>query len=430
MLLLPRINLNDTIITYPKKFHPLATQFAPFKIAKGGRGSAKSESFGRLAVRRAATERLRFLCCRELQSSIKESVHQTLRDTISELKWDRFFRITDTSIKSWTGSEFIFRGLRNNYNEIKSLKGINVCWIEEGEGISQQSIDILLPTVRQDDAEVWVSFNPETKDSPCDKTFITHAQAGTIIVEMNWRDNPWFPMILRKQKAHMRIVDYEKYLWIWEGQYKRYAQDVIFKDKIEVDSDFETPPDIRRFYYGLDFGFSVDPFSAHRMFEKQDGDFTDLYIDYEVYGLGIELDQMHEKLIKGLPGLLKNKIVADSSRPDTINHLRKPFSKGSKSWPSINCVPCSKNGKSKDVTGTAQGYLADGIDFLRSYRKIYIHRRCPGAKEDYQNYRWERDKQTQEILTDPVDKSNHTIDDNRYALESKIKAKVSGFDVV
>ncbi len=426
MLLPPRINPNDTIITYPKKFYPLVRP-APFKIAKGGRGSAKSESFGRLAVRRAATEQLRFLCCRELQSSIKESVHQTLRDIISELKWDKFFRITDTSIKSWTGSEFIFKGLRSNYNEIKSLKGINVCWIEEAEGVSQYSIDTLLPTIRKDDAEIWVSFNPETKDSPCDKTFITHAQEGTVIVEMNWRDNPWFPMSLRKQKAHMMVVDYEKYLWVWEGQYKRYAQDVIFKDKLIVDAEFEAPAKAR-FYYGLDFGFSVDPLSAHRMYEIPDGDFTDLYIDYEVYGTGIELDQMHEKLIKGLPGLLKNKITADSSRPDTINHLRKPFSKNGKIWPSINCVACTKTGKTGDVKGTQQGYLKDGIDFLRTYRHIYIHKRCPGAKDDYQNYRWARDSKTQEILAEPVDKSNHTPDNNRYALEKLIQQKVSGFD--
>ena len=156
----------------------------------------------------------------------------------------------------------------------------------------------------------------------------------------------------------------------------------------------------------------------------------DLYIDYEVYGLGIELDQMHEKLINGLPGLLRNKIIADSSRPDTINHLRKPFRRGSRVWPSINCVPCKKSGASGEVKGTKQGYVADGIDYLRSFRHIYIHKRCPGGKDDYQNYRWARDPKNQEILTDPVDKSNHTPDDNRYALEKLIQKKVSGFDVI
>lgn len=411
---------NELCIQYPAKFYPLRSRKARRKVAKGGRGSAKSESFARLAVRRAYTERLRFLCARELQSSIKESVHQTLKDIIFEHQLDKYFRITDTSIKSHTGTEFIFKGLRNNYNEIKSLKGIDVAWIEEGEGISQSSLDVLVPTIRKDDSEIWVSYNPETKDSACDKTFITHAHPDSIIVDMNWRDNPWFTDVLRHEKDLCQKVDFEKYLWVWEGQYKKYAHDLIFRDKIKVDQDFETPADVKRFYFGLDFGFSDDPLSAHRMWERHEGDFRDLYIDYEVYGRGIELDQIHERLWRGLPGLRNNKIMADSSRPDTINHLRKPLQRGGHLWPSINCVGAEKK----------KGSLEDGIDFLRGYRAIYIHRRCPGAKEDYQNYRWKRDPRTDEILSEPVDKSNHAPDDNRYALESLIKLKVSGFDAV
>lgn len=417
-------------ITYPDKFYPIVNRKARRKIAKGGRGSAKSRSFAKLAVVRASKEKLRILCCRELQSSIKESVHKLLCETIHELGLDRFFRITDTSIKSWTGSEFIFKGLRNNYNEIKSLEGIDIAWLEEGEGVSQQSLDVLIPTIRKDGSEIWVSYNPETKDSPCDKTFITNAHPDTVIVELNFRDNPWFPEVLRFEMELCKIVDFEKYLWVWEGQYKKYAHDLIFRDKIVVDCDFVTPSDIKRFYYGLDFGFSNDPLSAHRLFEKEEGTFTDLYIDYEVYGLGIELDDMHEKLIAGLPGLLRDKIIADSSRPDTISFLRRPFNKNGKQFPSINCIGANKTGEVLDKKGTSKGSIADGIDFLRHYRHIYIHRRCPGAKEDYQNYRWKRDAKTDEILNEPVDKSNHSPDDNRYALSRLIQRKVSGFDVI
>lgn len=410
---------NELYITYPKAFYPIRNRRARRKVAKGGRGSGKSESFGRLAIRRAYTERLRFLCCRELQSSIKESVHQTLKDIIFEYKLDKFFRITDTSIKSSSGTEFIFKGLRNNYNEIKSLKGIDVAWIEEGEGVSAHSLEVLIPTIRKDDSEIWVSYNPETKDSPCDQTFITYAHPDSVIVDMNWRDNPWFTDVLKREKDHCKIVDYEKFLWIWEGQYKKYAQDLIFRDKIEVDCDFDTPPSVKRFYYGIDFGFSNDPLSAHRLFEVKDGDFTDLYIDYEVYGLGIELDDIHEKVWRGLPGLSHNPLMADSARPDTISFLRRPFVKNGRTWPSINCIGADKK----------KGSLEDGIDWLRNYRKIKIHKRCTGAKDDYQNYRWERDSKTDAILTTPLDKSNHTPDDNRYALEPLIKQRVSGFDV-
>ena len=191
--------------------------------------------------------------------TIRDSVHKLLCDNISRFKWDKFFRITDTSIKSWTGSEFIFKGLRNNYNEIKSMEALDIAWINEGEGLSQASLDVLIPTIRKEDSEIWVEYNPETKDSPCDKTFITNAHPDSVIVDINWRDNAWFPEVLKHEKDLCKIVDFEKYLWVWEGQYKKYAQDLIFKDKIIVDSDFITPDSVKRFYFGLDFGFSVDP---------------------------------------------------------------------------------------------------------------------------------------------------------------------------
>ncbi len=403
-------------ITYPEKFAPFVTQKARRKIAKGGRGSAKSRSFAKLAIVRASRERLRFLCCREIQGSIKDSVHKLLCDTISELKLDKFFRITEVSIKSWTGSEFIFKGLRNNVNEIKSLEGIDICWIEEGEGISQDSIDILLPTIRSNkDPEVWVSFNPETRESPCNRTFVLNAEPDSIVIEMNWRDNPWFPEELRRQKDWCKQTDPEKYDWVWEGKYKKYAEDLIFRTKLEVDCEFEAPGGTRH-YYGLDFGFSNDPLSAHRMFIKD----RCLYIEYEVYGRGIELDDIHRLLIEGLPGVARNRVKADSARPDTISFLRRPFEKNGVYYPSIDCVGAEK----------AKGSVEDGIDFLRNFEKIFIHKRCPGAKEDYQNYRWKRDRNTNEILSDPVDKSNHAPDDNRYALEDLIKSKVSSFDVL
>lgn len=422
---------NEICFSYPEKFIPIVERRARRKVAKGGRGSAKSESFGQLAIEESHTAKHRFLCCRELQTSIKESVHQTLKDIIYQKELDKFYRITDTSIRSVrTGSEFLFRGIRNNPNEIKSLKGITRCWLEEGEGVSAHSLEVLIPTIRANDSEIWVSYNPETKDSPCDKTFITNAHPDSVIVDMNYRDNDWFPDVLRREMELCKIVDYEKYLWIWEGQYKKYAHDLIFRDKIEVDSDFITPDDVTRFYYGLDFGFSNDPLSSHRMWIKKDGDFTDLYIDYEVYGIGIELDDIHERLIGGkwgigLPGLVRNGqavnvIMADSARPDTISYLKRPLVKNGKVWPGLRIEGAEKK----------KGSLEDGIDFLRNFRKIYIHRRCPGAKDDYQNYRWKRDARTDEILSEPLDKANHTPDDNRYALEKLIKLKVSGFDVL
>lgn len=409
-----QIKPNDTIITYPRAFHPLAKNDARRKIAKGGRGSGKSRSFAKLAIRKAKKGKVRVLCCRELQGSIKDSVHKLLVDTIAELKWNRFFKITDTSIKSATGSEFIFKGLRSNYNEIKSLEGIDICWIEEAEGISQESIEYLLPTIRKPGAEVWVSFNPETKESPCNQTFVEHPEPGSIIVEMNWRENEWFPDELRVQKDWCKKTDPEKHDWVWEGKFKKYAQDLIFRDKIEVDQEFETHQGVI-FYFGLDFGFADDPLAGVRAYVHD----HNIYIDYEIYGRGIELDQIHEKLLD-IPGSTRWKIRADSSRPDTISYVKRPLVKGSKTYAGYDIVGAEKG----------EGSVEDGIDFLKSFKKIFIHKRCKGAKEDFQNYRWKRHPKTQEILPVPLDKANHIPDALRYAMEPLIKAKVSGFDVV
>ena len=393
-------------LTYPAKFSPMVLQKAPIKVAKGGRGSAKSRSFGKLATVRSSRENIRIACVREIQSSIKDSVHKIIADTISEIRLDNFFEITDKAIRSWTGAEFIFKGLHRNVQEIKSLEGVDICWIEEGEGVTQESLDILIPTVlRKPGSEIWVSFNPEIEDSPCNKTFVTNPLPGTIIVEMNWRDNPWFTDELRMQMDWCRETDFEKYEWIWEGKYKKYAEDVIFKDKIEVDCDFESPDGIQK-YQGLDFGFSNDPMSFHQMFIHDNS----LFIEYEAYGRGVEIEET-PAFLETVPNAKMWRITADSARPETISYL---LNKG------FNIVGAEKG----------KGSVEDGISFLRSFKKIYIHRRCTGAKDDYKNYRWKRDRITNEILPIPLDKSNHTIDDNRYALEAYIKSDMDIYSAI
>ena len=358
------------------------------------------------------TERnLRFLCCRELQNSLRESVHKTIVDTIEllsvehDINLHKQFKVTDRYIRSRTGCEYIFAGLRNNYNEIKSIKGISVAWIEEGEGISQDSIDTLDPTVRTDDSEIWVSFNPETKESPCNKSFVENVDPNdSVVVEMNWRDNPWFPEVLRKRKDWCQQTDYDKFLWIWEGQYKNYAEDVIFKSKIEI-VEFDYPGDDVQYFIGLDFGFSVDPLAAVQFFIKDDC----LYIDHEFYGHEIEIDQIPSGL-RTLPAVNRGfSIKADSSRPDTISYL-------------------SNQGFIIDGAEKHAGSVEEGITFLKSFRKIYIHPRCEGTSEDFQNYRYKRDKITQAILPIPIDASNHSPDAVRYGLDDWMKNISSIYD--
>lgn len=325
-------------------------------------------------------------------------MHRLLTDRIAEMKLEDYFVVTQDSIKSVYGAEIIFRGLKNNISEIKSLQGISIVWVEEAEKVSENSWQILIPTIREEDSEIWVSFNPEAESSPAYQRFVLNPREDYAVALLNYQDNEMFPEVLRKEMEYDKRVDYEKYLHVWEGQVKRYGDALIFKNKVFVE-EFETPSDVE-FKFGADFGFSNDPSVLGRMFIKE----RSLYIDYEAYGHGIEIEEL-PAFYETVPESKKWRITADSERPDTISFLRR---KG------FNIVGAEKG----------KGSVEDGIQFLRAFERIVIHPRCKGAIDNFFNYKWKLDRITQEILPVPADGSDHWPDSARYALESYMKAKV------
>jgi phage terminase large subunit len=199
-----------------------------FKVLYGGRGSAKSRSVATALVIRAIEKKTRILCTREMQLSIRESVHKLLSDTIERLGVNHLFEITNAWIRAKNGSEFIFEGLHNNVGKIKSMEGVNICWVEEAENIKEDSWSLLIPTIREDDSEIWVVFNPHDILDATYKMFITpypslsdtgeHEDASHHIIKMNHTDNPWFPQELQNEMESCRINDYKKFLHVWQGQ--------------------------------------------------------------------------------------------------------------------------------------------------------------------------------------------------------------------
>lgn len=376
-----------------------------YKCLYGGRGSGKSTACANYVITKALSNK-RILCAREYQMSIRDSVHKLLCDCISNLGWDHYFIIQQDCIKSIYGAEIIFRGLRNNPSELKSLEKISLVWCEEAEKISEPSWQILTPTIRADDAEIIVSFNPETQDSPAYKRFVLEQRPDAISALLNFDDNKYFPDVLKIEMEWDKKNDPEKYEWIWRGQLKKYAADVIFKNKFSVE-EFDTPPDAR-FFYGADWGFSEDPTCLERMFIKD----RKLWIDYEFYGHGVELTELKTGFLT-VPESGKWEIFGDCSRPDTISFMARQGFRIS--------------GAEK---GRTTNSVEDGIQFLRAFEKIIIHPRCKGAISDFSNYRWKKDTKTDEVLPIPIDKSNHAIDACRYALYRYIKQKVSGFDAL
>ena len=193
---------------------------ARYKVLYGGRGGAKSETVARLLLARGMKSKRRILCGREFQNSIRESVHKLLSIIIeSDEALKGHYRITENSIRGINGTEFIFKGLRHNYREIKSTADIDICWVEEAEVVSEISWRTLIPTVRNKGSEIWLTWNPEDADSPTNKRFRQNPPPNTKIVQLNYRDNPWFPKELEAVVERMIRKDkgkrYSTVLQVW-----------------------------------------------------------------------------------------------------------------------------------------------------------------------------------------------------------------------
>lgn len=205
-------------IQIPKAFKEL---FEPkrFKIYYGGRGGAKSHNFARALLIRCMKEPTRVLCARELQGSINDSVHKLLSDIIDYHELNSFFEVQKSTIKGANGSEFIFKGLKHNATEIKSTEGVDVAWIEEAEKVSANSWEILIPTIRKEGSEIWISFNPKHPTDPTYVNFVERADDDMLVRKVSWRDNPFFPSVLDDERRRLQKNDPKAYDHVWEGNF-------------------------------------------------------------------------------------------------------------------------------------------------------------------------------------------------------------------
>jgi phage terminase large subunit len=205
-----------------------------YKVLHGGRGGAKSWGIARYLLIDGATKRQRFLCTREVQKSIKDSVHKLLGDQIEALGLGSFYEIQQTVIKGANGTEFLFAGLSDQTAEsIKSFEGVDKVWAEEAQAISKRSWDILIPTIRKDGSEIIVSLNPELDTDETYVRFIASPPPDAVVVKIDYKDNPWFPEVLEKERQHaeatMTAADYAN---IWEGKCKPAVSGAIYAEEI------------------------------------------------------------------------------------------------------------------------------------------------------------------------------------------------------
>ena len=391
----------------PRAFVPLLEP-SRYKGAYGGRGSAKSWFFATNAIERSIVQPgSKGVCIREVQRSLQFSSKRLIEDRIIALEVGSQFKVLKTHINTPGGGIIIFQGMQDyTADSIKSLEGFDWAWIEEAQALSRRSMDLLLPTLRKDNSEYWFGWNPQFVTDPVDDFFRKDPPPDAVSVSVSFRDNPFFPEVLRTKLEWDKRRDPDKYSWVWEGGYVRHSEARVFKNyRVE---DFDTPEDAE-FLFGCDFGFANDPTVLSRSYVK---DHT-LFIDWEAYEIGCEIDDtpdlfdsvgctknhLHAKPGSKCTGMARAwEIIADSARPETISYLQRY------GYPRI------------EAARKGPGSVEEGINFLKNF-DIVIHPRCVNTVDEFANFCYKRHLLTEEIMPVLEDKKNHVIDATRYAVE-------------
>ena len=277
------------------------------------------------------------------------------------------------------------------------MEGIDRCWVEEAQNVSADSWDLLVPTIRKQGSEIWVSFNPGAPDDATYQRFVVTPPSSAVVVRVGWEDNPWLPDTLREEMEYCRRIDPEAYAHIWGGEPRIISNAQVFKGRYVIEP-FDTPKDAR-FFHGADWGFAQDPTTLVRAFVRD----NILYVDAEAYGVGVELDSI-ASLFDKVETARAWPIKADSSRPETISHVKR---KG------FNITSAEKWG----------GSVEDGLAVLKGFGKIVVHPRCTHTADEMRLYSFKVDRNNGDILPVLVDAHNHCIDAIRYALDGYIKGR-------
>lgn len=400
----------------PAKLVPVfAKEGVRYRGSHGGRGSTKTRTFAMMSAVKAyqaAEQGISgvILCGREFMNSLEESSMEEVKQAIRSVPWlNAYFDIGEKYIRTKCRKvSYVFCGLRHNLDSIKSKARILLAWVDEAESVSDLAWKKLRPTVRESGSEIWVTWNPEKDGSATDKRFRKKPPKNSIIVEMNYSDNPWFPDVLEEERLDdLDSLEYADYAWIWEGAYLENSDKQVLANKYVVQS---FPDDLwkkaDRLLFGADFGFAKDPNTLIRQFILDDC----LHIEYEAYGIGVELDHMPAFYDK-IPEARKWPIKADSARPETISYLRRQgFNiSAAKKW---------------------QGSVEDGITFLRGFKQIIIHPRCKETAKEARLYSYKTDRITGEVLPVIADANNHCWDASRYGLDGYIKGRTTVWDIM
>lgn len=220
---------------FPEKLRFLIEEQHRYKVAYGGRDGAKSWTFARALLIRGASEPLRIGCFREIQNSIKDSVHKLLSDQIEDMGLSKCYEVLKTEIRGVNGTEFMFAGLSNQTRDsIKSAESIDIAWVEEAQSVSKRSWDILVPTIRKPGSEIYVSFNPDMETDATYQRFVVNPPPDCKTVKINYTDNPWRSQALDAEREHMRATAPEDFAHIYLGECRPAVEGAIYYNEVSA----------------------------------------------------------------------------------------------------------------------------------------------------------------------------------------------------
>lgn len=392
--------------THPKAEFPqkLVCLFEPrrYKILHGGRGGAKSWGIARALLIKGAEKPLRILCAREIQKSIKDSVHQLLRDQIDALGLSGFYDVLNSEIRGKNGTLFLFEGLKHNVANIKSKEGVDIVWVEEAQVVSKNSWETLVPTIRKEGSEIWVSFNPELETDETYQRFVVRPPADAAVVKMNWQDNPWFPEVLRQEKDALRQRDPDAYLTIWEGHCRQALEGAIYAAELRAASEAGR---ITRVPYD-----AMKP--VHTFWDLGRADLTAIWFA-QVVGFEFRLIDYYENRGHALGHYVK--VLQD--RPYVYGDDWLPHDAQAKLMAAERTIEEQMKGLGRKVRISPKLPVAEGINAARTLfpRCWFDQERCSDGLNALRHYRYDVDPETKQYSRYPLhDWASHGADAFRY----------------
>lgn len=373
-----------------------------YKILHGGRGGSKSWGIARALLMLGTTKPLRVLCAREMQTSIAQSVHKLLKDQIAALGLESFYEVQQYVIKGSNGTEFTFHGLKHNIANIKSVEGTDVCWVEEAQTVSKSSWDTLIPTIRKDGSEVWISFNPSLEADETYQRFVVKPPSNSIVRKVNWSDNPWFPEVLRQEMEDLKVKDYDAYLTVWEGHCKQTLDGAIYANEVRSATTGErftrVPADGSK--------------PVHTFWDLGRADKTAIWFVQQV-GFEYRVIDYYENQGHALAHYLKHLQV----KPYVYGDTWLPHDADNELLASERTIAQQARAAGFKVRITPKTSIAVGINAARTlFANCWFDaEKCADGIQCLRNYRYDVDPDTQQYSTKPLhDWASHGADAFRY----------------